>query len=121
MSSREHDGLAASGLPAALPDAEDSHWTRGTRTGRGGLALDAEGLALGAGDSHWTRQVDIRTLARMSVEVALRDSAPPPVYQRIAPAAAQMHAAGRSVSAIAQHFRVDDHTAAKALRWFSGA
>ena len=68
-----------------------------------------------------TRQVDIRTLARMSVEVALRDSAPPPVYQRIAPAAAQMHAAGRSVSAIAQHFRVDDHTAAKALRWFSGA
>ena len=57
----------------------------------------------------------------MSVEVALHDSAPPPVYQRIAPAAAQMHAAGRSVSAIAQHFRVDDHTAAKALRWFSGA
>ena len=66
----------------------------------------------------WTRQVDIRTLARMSVEVALRDSALPPVYQRIALAAAQMHDAGRSVSAIAQHFRVDDHTAAKALCWF---
>ena len=67
----------------------------------------------------WTRQVDIRTLARIPLEVALCDSGPVPLYQRIAPPAAQMRAAGRSVSAIARHFRVDDHTAAKALRWFS--
>ena len=66
----------------------------------------------------WTRQVDIRTLARIPLEVALCDSGPLLVYQRIAPAAAQIHAAGRSVSAIARHLEVDHHTAAKALRWF---
>ena len=71
--------------------------------------------------SWWTRQVDIRTLARIPLEVELCDSAPPPVYQRIAPAVARMHRAGRSLGAIARQLGVDDHTAAKALRWFSGA
>lgn len=41
-----------------------------------------------------------------------------PVYQRIAPEAALLHARGWRVSAIAGHFGIDHHTAAKALRWF---
>ena len=42
----------------------------------------------------------------------------PPVYQSIASAVALMHDRGVRVSAIAKHFCLDDHTAAKALRWF---
>ena len=41
-----------------------------------------------------------------------------PVYQRIAAQAAEMRAAGVALHAIAEHFGVDGHTAAKAVRWF---
>ena len=66
----------------------------------------------------WTRQENIRTLARLSVEVDLVWSTPVPVYQRIAADAAEMRARRVSMNAIAEHFGVDDHTAAKAVRWF---
>ena len=41
-----------------------------------------------------------------------------PVYQSIAPQVAEVHERDLSLNAIAKHFGVDDHTAAKALRWF---
>ena len=66
----------------------------------------------------WTRQENIRTLARLSVEVDLVWSTPVPVYRRIAADAAEMRARRVSMNAIAEHFGVDDHTAAKAVRWF---
>ena len=43
---------------------------------------------------------------------------PVPVYQRIAAEATAMQDRGVCVAAIARHFGVDDHTAAKAIRWF---
>ena len=41
-----------------------------------------------------------------------------PIYQVIAGVSAAMFGHGARVSAIAKHFGVDHHTAAKALRWF---
>ena len=68
----------------------------------------------------WTRQENIRTLARVPFEADLVWSTPVPVYQRIAAEAAGMRAGGAGFQAIAEHFGVDDHTAAKAVRWFHG-
>ena len=56
----------------------------------------------------------------LSLEVDLRDPPTTPVYQRIAAQAAQLRRRGRPFRAIAEHFGVDDHTAAKAVRWFHG-
>ena len=61
-----------------------------------------------------------RTLAGLRIDVELRVAAATPVYQRIGPQAAAMRRRGRPVRAIAEHFGVDDHTAAKAVRWFQG-
>ena len=61
-----------------------------------------------------------RTLVRLPFEIQLRISAPSPVYQKIAAQAAGMRAGGAGFRAIAEHFGVDDHTAAKAVRWFYG-
>ena len=66
----------------------------------------------------WTRQENIRTLARSSFDVSLVVVGRLPVYRRIAADATQMRAAGVSVRAISLHFGVDHHTAEKALRWF---
>ena len=41
-----------------------------------------------------------------------------PIYQVIGAVSGAMHDRGARVSAIAKHFGVDHHTAAKALRWF---
>ena len=65
-----------------------------------------------------TRSQRLRTLAALPVEVELRDPPPTPVYQGIAAQATAMRGRGVSVTAIARHFGVDCHTAAKALRWF---
>jgi len=57
-------------------------------------------------------------LAALPVQVELRVEPVVPVYQRIAAEAAGMRARGLSVAAIARYFGIDDHTAAKAIRWF---
>lgn len=62
----------------------------------------------------FTQQQNICTLADLVW------STPVPVYQRIAAEAAEMRACGVCMSAVAEHFAVDDHTAAKAVRWFHG-
>ena len=41
-----------------------------------------------------------------------------PLYQRIAAQAAEMRTRGATFHAIAEHFGVDNHTAADAVRWF---
>ena len=43
-----------------------------------------------------------------------------PVYRRLAAEAVEIRARGVSMKAIAEHFGVDDHTVAKAVRWFHG-
>ena len=68
----------------------------------------------------WTRTQRLRTLAELPVEVELRDPQTTPVYQRIGAQAAEMCRRGRPFRAIAEHFGVDDHTVAKAVRWFRG-
>ena len=65
-----------------------------------------------------TRSQRLRTAAEVPLEVELGRSASVPVYQAIAARVAEMHAGGISLRAIAENFGVDDHTAAKALRWF---
>ena len=54
----------------------------------------------------------------MPVELALRRLTNSPRYQSIAAEAAGLHEAGVTFKAIAECFGVDDHTAAKAVRWF---
>ena len=68
----------------------------------------------------WTRTQRLRTLAELPFEAEFRVSVPIPVYQRIAAQAANMRGAGAAFHAIAERFGVDDHTAAKAVRWFRG-
>ena len=57
-------------------------------------------------------------MAAIPLEVEFREQLPTPVYQRIAHEAARLHAAGLTLKAIAARLAVDDHTAAKAVRWF---
>ena len=59
-------------------------------------------------------------MAEVPLEVEFRVSVPIPVYQRIAAQAAEMRTSGATFHAIAEHFGVDDHTAADAVRWFHG-
>ena len=66
----------------------------------------------------WTRTERFRTLARLFADVAISDPFVIPIYQLIAAVSGAMHARGARVSRIAKHFRVNHHTAAKALRWF---
>ena len=56
----------------------------------------------------------LRTVALDPFAILLRRRPPTPDYQRIAAQAAALHARGRRVSAIADHFGVDHDTAAKA-------
>ena len=76
--------------------------------------LKTHGLVL------WRCTQRLRTVSELPFEVELRHPTTTPVYQRIAAQAAEMRAAGIAFHAIAEHFRVDDHTAAKAVRWFHG-
>ena len=78
------------------------------------------GLESPGTEGWWTRSQRLRTLAALAVEVELRDPPTTPVYQRIAAQAAEMRAGGAAFHAIAEHFGVDDHTAADAVRWFHG-
>jgi len=66
----------------------------------------------------WTRHESARTCARVPVELDLRRLLATPRYQLIAAEAAGLHQAGLTFKAIAERFAVDDHTAAKAVRWF---
>ena len=65
-----------------------------------------------------TRSHRLRTLAEIPVEVELGGPPTTPVYQSIAAEAARMCDAGLTFQAVAERFGVDDHTAAKAVRWF---
>lgn len=60
----------------------------------------------------------VANLGRDPLDVELRDPHKTPVYQLIAAEAAAMRESGIRVSAIARRFKVDRHTADKALRWF---
>ena len=66
----------------------------------------------------WTRSERFRTLGRVLADVGLTDPFVIPIYQIIAGVSAAMYDRGAPVTAIARRFRVDDHTAAKALRWY---
>ena len=66
----------------------------------------------------WTRQENIRTIARSSFDVTLVVVGRLPVYRRIAAEATRMRAAGVNVKAISLHFGVDHHTVQKAICWF---
>ena len=54
----------------------------------------------------------------MPLELDLRRLLKTPRYQLIAAEAVRLHQAGLTIKAVAAHFGVDDHTAAKAVRWF---
>ena len=62
----------------------------------------------------------LRTFAELRIQVDPCDPPTTPMFQRIAAQAAEMRRRGRRFHAIAEHFGVDDHTAAKAVRWFHG-
>ena len=54
----------------------------------------------------------------MPFELDLRRLLKTPRYQLIAAEAASLYDAGLTFKAIAARFSVDDHTSAKAVRWF---
>jgi hypothetical protein len=65
----------------------------------------------------WTRSQSIRTAWQIPVEVAITETSPPPIYQRVATEAAQLERLGLSHRKIADALRVTDKTVTKALRW----
>ena len=65
----------------------------------------------------WTRNERTRTVAVLSLEEVLRDPVPPPAYQRLASAAADLRLKGWSDQSIAVEFGVTGKTIAKAIRW----
>ena len=86
----------------------------GSRCGKFSKLWKTSGLGF------WTRSQCLRTLLDHVFAFELRDPPETPVYQRIAAQAAEMRAGGAAFHAIAEHFGVDDHTAADAVRWFHG-
>ena len=68
----------------------------------------------------WTLSQRIRTFSEISIEAAILDTAPAPVYQQIAPKALQLQQLGMSKSAIANRLGVTDKTVAKAIGWLLG-
>ena len=52
--------------------------------------------------------------------MALFDTTPPPVYQRIALKAVHLEQLGLSLTSIARMLSVTDKTVAKAIRWLEG-
>ena len=60
----------------------------------------------------------VTTLAKVPVEVKLRGSPQLPIYQSVGARGRPHVRRWRPFQAIAQRFRVDDRTAAKAVRWF---
>jgi len=65
----------------------------------------------------WTRSQRIRTVAETPFEVALLDTVPPPLYQRIAREAAQLEQLGLNRHRIARRLGVADKTVTKAIAW----
>ena len=80
-----------------------------------GVAVAAPGQESVEGALEGVCDVDLAAL-----DVELRDPPTTPVYQRIAAEAAELRTRGATFHAIAEHFGVDDHTAADAVRWFHG-
>jgi hypothetical protein len=68
-------------------------------------------------DDWWTRTQRIRTVAQVSFEVALLETAEAPTYQRIALQAKHLRQLGFSLSRTARQLGVTDKTVAKAIRW----
>ena len=67
----------------------------------------------------WTRTQRIRTAGSLSLEIALLNASPAPLYQRIAPAAVQLRQLGLNLSAISRRLRANAKTVAKALKWMA--
>ena len=67
-----------------------------------------------------TRNERTRTVAALPFEARLRDSAPPPAYQRLAAPAAAFRAIGWSDHSIGVELGVTAKTIAKAIRWLRG-
>jgi hypothetical protein len=65
----------------------------------------------------WTRSQRIRTAAEVPIEVALLDTTPPPLFQRISRKAHDLHELALSNTAIARRLGVTHHTVAKAITW----
>ena len=65
----------------------------------------------------WTRTQRIRTAAEVPFDVALLDTAGPPIYQRIARKALHLRELGLSDRVIARRLGVTDKTVAKAVAW----
>jgi hypothetical protein len=65
----------------------------------------------------WTHSQRIRTAAEVSFEVALLDTEPSPLYQRIVKDTMDLQKLGLSFSRIAEHLEVDHKTEAKGIRW----
>ena len=68
-------------------------------------------------EGEWRRSQTTRTAGETPFEVALLDTEPPPIYQRISQQATQLQALGLSLSCIARKLGVNGKTAAKAVRW----
>ena len=66
----------------------------------------------------WTRSQRIRTAGETRFEVEILDTAPPPLYQRIARQARQLTDLGLSRRRIAQKLGVTDKTIARAIAWY---
>ncbi len=56
----------------------------------------------------------------MPVEVSILEIKPPPVYQRIAQKAKQLHELGMNQSEIGRRLGIDRWTVGKALCWLQG-
>jgi len=63
------------------------------------------------------RSQRILAAAEVIFEVALLDTEPPPIYQRIASEALYLQELGMNFSRIAEQLGVDHKTVAKGIRW----
>ena len=61
--------------------------------------------------------VRIRTIAKLPIEVSLRNTAEEPIYQKIANKSLYLRELGFSNRKIAKHLNVNENTVAKAIQW----
>jgi hypothetical protein len=69
------------------------------------------------GEIWWTRSQRIRTEGEITFEIAILNSTPAPLYQKIAKEVSDLHQLGLNNVCIAKYLGVDDKIVAKALRW----
>jgi hypothetical protein len=85
------------------------------------LEMDASSAGSEEGSSPlrwWTRQERCRTAGEQPFQIALLDTEPAALYQRVAKEASHLRQLGLSIATIASHLRVDQETAAKAIQWY---